>query len=1001
MRLHRLTLTAFGPFAGTQTVDFDRLADAGLFLLHGATGAGKTSLLDAVCYALYGVVPGNRQGVSAQGEKLRSDHAAPATRTSVTLDFTVAGRRLEITRQPPFVRAKKRGTGTTTDKALTTLRAHDPAHGWTGLSRTHQEIGEEIKQLLGLNSEQFCQVVLLPQGQFARFLGADTADRALLLRQLFDTRRFFAIEGHLRERKAGTDEAMQSADSELLALHHRIGQAAALPRDEAPDEPPGAGDPALPGFVLAHAALARAHARELLDIARLRHAGAEAAHHAAAAALDSVRELAALQRRHADARARADALAAREPAHRAALDRLDTARRAETVAPALAQRDAAATAHAEALAAEDRLRAALPPEHAEADAAALADAARRQDETRGALASARRAEERLQDLVREREAIDREDRADAQARAEDEQWLDAWPGRRAELRARVAAARDAATRAAELAGRTEPVARRLTAAHRYEELTAGHTRAATAEAAARARRDECRAAWLDAREARLDGIAAELAAQLTPGSPCAVCGATEHPAPTPLGARHVDRATEDAAEAAYRRADAAANEATTRARTLAAQRDAAAEAAGDTPLAALVAEKAALDRELTAARARAARLPEALAAEERAEREHARRTAAREAAVTRSAARTSAREALDAEETRLRAEAAEARGGFASVAARARHLEGLAGLLAEAADAVRAAGATADRLKEADARLADAAFAARFDTPERAAAARLPEGEARQLRERTDAHAREAHTLAVALAEHAVAEAAARPPAQPDEAAEAARAAEAAARAAASALDAARSRTTALTSLSALLADRVRALGPLRAEHALVGGLADLASGSAKRNERKMRLESYVLAARLEQIAAAASARLARMSQGRYTLVHSDDRAGRGKLSGLGLHVIDAWTGRERDTASLSGGETFYVSLALALGLADVVTDEAGGVRLDTLFIDEGFGSLDEQTLDEVMDVLDGLRERERCVGIVSHVGELRRRVPAQLEVVKGRAGSTVRERGL
>ncbi|SCD84894.1 exonuclease SbcC, partial [Streptomyces sp. SolWspMP-sol7th] len=117
----------------------------------------------------------------------------------------------------------------------------------------------------------------------------------------------------------------------------------------------------------------------------------------------------------------------------------------------------------------------------------------------------------------------------------------------------------------------------------------------------------------------------------------------------------------------------------------------------------------------------------------------------------------------------------------------------------------------------------------------------------------------------------------------------------------------------------------------LRARHALVSGLADLATGSAKRNERKMRLESYVLAARLEQIAAAATTRLARMSQGRYTLVHSDDRAARGKLSGLGLHVVDAWTGRERDTASLSGGETFYVSLALALGLADVVTDEAAG----------------------------------------------------------------------
>ncbi|MCE0446184.1 hypothetical protein LT493_19370 [Streptomyces tricolor] len=113
--------------------------------------------------------------------------------------------------------------------------------------------------------------------------------------------------------------------------------------------------------------------------------------------------------------------------------------------------------------------------------------------------------------------------------------------------------------------------------------------------------------------------------------------------------------------------------------------------------------------------------------------------------------------------------------------------------------------------------------------------------------------------------------------------------------------------------------------------------LAALTAGTSADNERRMRLESYVLAARLEQVAAAATVRLQRMSSGRYTLVHSDDRTGRGR-SGLGLHVVDAWTGRERDTATLSGGETFFASLALALGLADVVTDEAGGVRLDTLF---------------------------------------------------------------
>ncbi|MET9197203.1 SbcC/MukB-like Walker B domain-containing protein, partial [Streptomyces olivaceus] len=216
---------------------------------------------------------------------------------------------------------------------------------------------------------------------------------------------------------------------------------------------------------------------------------------------------------------------------------------------------------------------------------------------------------------------------------------------------------------------------------------------------------------------------------------------------------------------------------------------------------------------------------------------------------------------------------------------------------------------------------------------------------------------------------------------------------------ASSARDAAALRCAELDRLSAHAADAVRRLAPLRTEHARVARLAGLAAGTSADNERRMRLESYVLAARLEQVAAAASARLLRMSSGRYTLVHSDDRTGRGR-SGLGLHVVDAWTGRERDTATLSGGETFFASLALALGLADVVTDEAGGVRLDTLFIDEGFGSLDDQTLDEVLDVLDALRERDRSVGIVSHVADLRRRIHAQLEVVKGRSGSVLRQRG-
>lgn len=157
-----------------------------------------------------------------------------------------------------------------------------------------------------------------------------------------------------------------------------------------------------------------------------------------------------------------------------------------------------------------------------------------------------------------------------------------------------------------------------------------------------------------------------------------------------------------------------------------------------------------------------------------------------------------------------------------------------------------------------------------------------------------------------------------------------------------------------------------------------------------------MQLESYVLAARLEDVVDAANTRLSCMSHHRFTLVHSDDRAARGAKSGLDLKVLDAWSGHKRHTDTLSGGESFYVSLALALGLADIVTAEAGGQALDTLFIDEGFGTLDEDTLHQVLDVLDSLRAHDRTVGLISHVPELRRRITQRLHIAKHIDGSTL-----
>ncbi|MEU1469057.1 SMC family ATPase [Streptomyces sp. NPDC005761] len=1009
MRLHRLDITAFGPFGATQEIDFDALSAAGLFLLHGPTGAGKTSVLDAVCYALYGAVPGARQ---SPGTSLRSDHAPADLPTEVRLELTVGGRRLEITRRPAQPRPKKRGGGHTTEKAQSGLRAYDPEQGWQAQSRSHQEIGEEITQLIGMSREQFCQVVLLPQGDFARFLRADAEARGKLLGRLFDTRRFAAVEERLAELRRVAESRVRAGDEQILALAQRIAQAAGPAGRESPLPGVQPGEPGLADAVLEWAATARSGARERLDIGGVLVAAAESRQGAARTALDAERELAALQQRYAETGRRAAASEAGRAGHDDAQEQLRRARKADRVAPALELRDEAERAYRRASAARDLSRARLPDSLAEAGAEQLAALERRLREELGGLDAARRAERRSADIDSERTALERQARADDELIRDAEGWLADWEDTRSGLLTRIEAAQEAATRAELLAGRLEPARRRLAAARRRDALAAEAVDAEERLGAAREHALGTREHWLDVRERRLRDIAAELARELVEGEACAVCGSVDHPQPARAADGHVDQATEDTAEAAHRLAEQARTEAehalaAVRERYAAARAEAVesagadsvadADAAGPTAgaLAGLVdtltAEHAQAYR--TAAGMHAAR--EALAA---AEREQAQRAEDRQQAERRAAARTSRREGLDAEQASLEEVLALARGESGTVTEHAALLQKRVALLVEAATAVREEEGAAARLKEADDRLADAAFRAGFDTPQAAAETLLADSGQRALQHRIDAWQAEAAAVADRLAEADARAAAGRAPADPHTAQRAHDTAERLLRDASAALASARERCAELDRLSRRAADEVRDLGPVREEYERVARLAGLTAGTSADNERKMRLESYVLAARLEQVAAAATARLRRMSSGRYELVHSDARTG-GRRAGLGLHVIDAWTGRERDTATLSGGETFFASLALALGLADVVTDEAGGVRLDTLFIDEGFGSLDEQTLDEVLDVLDSLRERDRSVGIVSHVGDLRRRIPAQLEVVKERHGSAVRHR--
>ncbi len=1024
MRLHQLTVTAFGPFAGRERIDFDALSAGGLFLLRGATGAGKSSILDAVCYALYGELPGSRKA-----NRMRSDHADPDRLTEVRLDLTLGGRRLEITRIPEQQRPKKRGAGWTTEKAQTLLRewaadAGEGTPGWRASSRSHQETGEEILRLVGMSREQFCQVVLLPQGEFARFLKADATHRADLLGKLFDTARFGRVEGWLAERRRQQEASVQAGRRRLRELVSRAEQAAGPWAEPAADWIPEEGAPddgRLAPAALGWAAVLRGGAAEQLSVAEQALAGAALRHESAQQGWSHAQELAGHQRRHREAVRRAATMAQTEDQDADDRRRLTLAQAAVAVEAALRLRASAAAGYERARATEQEQRrrlageplpgrgsGALGPHGVDPQAvdvetvdpqaapAALAGAEAAVRAALGRLEAAAADERRAAglDAVQRTESAERR-RAEELAE-EAERWLAGHQAESEALQQQEATAREAAARAEQLDARRAETEQRLDAAGRRDELRTRVARAEPELLALERTALDAKAHTLDLRQRRLDGMAAELAGELAAGGCCRVCGSTVHPAPARPSGALVRPADEEAAAAAQLAAERALAEADSRLTGLRLAAASAAGTAGEEPAAALAERLTELTREHRAARQAAERLTSLLQQRDRLEQGHRHYSAQLHEGRERVAARTARLEALVAERAELTERVAAARGDAPSVAERAERLDRLAGRLAGAAAAARATEEAAARLKQADDELARAAVGAGFGTPQEAEAVRLPAPEQAALHQRLEQRAAERRAVADQLAEPELVAAAERPPADLTAAQQALAAATDQLRAASSGADAARRRCEELASLGSQLTRLTTELGPLLAEYGRISRLAQLTAGTGGDNRLKMRLESYVLAARLEQVAAAASARLVRMSGGRYTLVHSDERSGGGRRSGLSLLVVDAWTGTERDTSTLSGGESFFASLALALGLADVVTDEAGGMPLDTLFIDEGFGSLDDQALEEVMDVLDGLRERDRAVGIVSHVADLRQRIPAQLLVRKGRHGSTL-----
>ncbi|MFD8694269.1 AAA family ATPase [Kitasatospora purpeofusca] len=996
MRPHHLTITAFGPFAGTETVDFDELTNSGVFLLHGDTGAGKTSVLDALCFALYGRVPGQRPE-----HRLRSHHAPVGIRTAAALEFTAADRRFKIMRTPkqsyPSTRAKNGiATAEATVQFLERITGPDGAHHWQAISSSHQEANKEVTDILGLTKEQFCQVVLLPQGEFAAFLHAGAEERRKLLGKLFGTRRFRDLTVWLANRAKALHREADDATAHILLLAERIDQEAGptltARTDARPDE----------RHLTAWLPWARrlaATAEDDCTVAAAQARQAEQTHQAAKDHLSKTSDLAGKQARHQRAVAQRAALEETATDHPRLRQQLEAGRRAEPLRPLLDQTAAHTKALKAAKDAESRARLLLDAQDTSEDIPGLQAAHQRLHAEKGRLEGLLPEEERHAALSEQLDALREKEKRAQEEHDEAEAWLKDWLTTLEHHTGKIADLERAVQDLPSLETTHKSLTLQLATAVERDALAVRLSRTTTDETEREKEMLRAHQTWLDLRQRRMDGMAGELAAVLETGQPCQVCGSPVHPAPARPAADQPTRQDEDIAQENYDEARKAHEEAMNLRSDLAAQHARTVGAAGTDPVPDLQAKLADATATQDRAQAEAAELHPAQEALTRLQNEHETQTNQRNRtreALTEIQARSTL---LAQQESQLAAVLTQARAGEASLTKRLTSLTTTADRLATALDAAQATESAEAHLAETQRTTADATVQAGFDDLAEATAALSSSSVLQHWHEQLDQWGKQFAVVDSILAEAEILEAARQPQADPAVAQEALAHAESSATDAAVKLQQALERAQNLAHLTADLDARVAAAEPLRAESALVDRLAGVAAGTGAVNTLSMELEAYVLAGRLEQIADAANKRLSIMTNDRYQLRHSHEKeTGQGRAkAGLGLRIRDGWTGVERETSTLSGGETFTTALALALGLADVVTQEASGRPLGTLFIDEGFGSLDEQSLTDVMDVLDHLRAGNRAVGVVSHVGELRRRIPTQLHVKKRhQAGSIV-----
>jgi exonuclease SbcC len=996
VRPHSLTLQHFGPYA-EHTVDLEPFHDAGLFLVHGDTGSGKSTLLDAMSWALYGRGLGDR----ATDEMLRNVAAPPDAPTAVTLDFSLGDRRYRVARSLEPERVSRRGTVT---RARTTASlqclAGDPRFEAVGGTR---DVSREVGRLLHLPHEQFSRVIVLPQGEFRDLLLAPAERRERLLEHLFGTARYALIEEQLRAMDSSARAAFDQADGVLRALLDGVGAADLDDLDAKAAEA---------GRRVAESERAIAGLRGALEIAL-----------AARGVAAEVERRNAQRRAHRDALAALSAGAGDADRDRDRLARDESAARCMDALTRLRERDADLGArraqHERARTEHQRLSEALgdpalSPSSLEAAESAIRAALGRA----AALRAAQDEAERLAAV--EREAAERAleaDRMHAGLQAREHALAEA---------VRSLAGLDGAIAAHEAAIAEEPALR-----SRVDSLTQRQQRAAERRAREdglrglqRARRDalagerDAEEAWraLAAQHARSEAAthdehAALLAASLVAGEPCPVCGSGSHPAPR-TGASGAVEAAVDAdalalAAAAHAQAqrESFALQIRIEEAEAALRSDGAAEPvdeealtrevrSGKDALAALRRRRLDLDagrRTRTGVASTAEALRASLADDQSALAVARSRLATMEEDVAlrrafftgmgmTAAAVADTLRGLDAEVAAQQASLRDARARREETARAGAAAEGALPMLS--AEVERASAARG----EAAAALAGAMSDGEFVGEQAIEAAVLGTGERQRLRASLEARARAEVAHREALETLGADEAEGPSPADDEgslrEQLEAAQ----------------RELVVAQTSLAAMehqrraLLTAAEAKAGAEAQCQRVRRVSEVANG---KGPTRVRLSRYVLLDLFDRVVASASAGLEAMSDGRFRL-RRQERAQTGRE--FDLVVDDAYVGGlARPAASLSGGEVFLASLAMALGLGEVLQAWAGGIRVESLFVDEGFGALDEDTVERAIELLERLPQHARMVGVVSHVPELRKRIPARLEVLRGDHGSYTR----